>query len=126
MRLLLASAAALLLQLQLQLQLQPAEARTSTRGRTGGRDDDDDDVPPPSPYPPGLAPSPPPPVDETPGIIAASVIIGVICLVPCLCWCALSGARRARSALGRISNSFRPAKASADMPLLAMDTPVRL
>jgi hypothetical protein len=110
------------------LLLQTAEARVTSGGRTSARDDDDDDVPPPSPYPPGLAPSPPPPVDETPGIIAVSVICGVLLVCMFGCWCALSGTgERASSALGRIPNPFRgPTKASADMPLLAMDTPVRL
>lgn len=105
------------------LLLQTAEARTSTRGRTGGRDDDDDDVPPPSPYPPGLAPSPPPPVDSTAAIIALSVVgsIFLLCAVGCACYITGRGERIVRAVRSAI-----PFKASADMPLLAMDTPLRL
>lgn len=105
------------------LLLQSAQARTSTRGRTGGGDDDDDDVPPPSPYPPGLAPSPPPPVDETPAIIAVSVIGGtfLLCALGCACYITGRGERTVRA----VRSAFGPIKASADMPLLAMDTPVR-
>ena len=108
------------------LLLQSAQARTSTRGRTGGRDDDDDDDKPPPlpPYPPGLAPSPPPPVDYTPGIIALSVIgsIFLLCALGCACYITGRGERVVRA----VRNAFGPIKASADMPLLAMDTPVRL
>ena len=126
------------------LLLQPADARVTGGGRTGGDDDDDDSPPPPSPlppplpplspplppFPPGLAPKPPPsapPADLT-ELYVALTILGVIvlaCVIGCCC-CTETG-ERAKNALSQIPNPFRgPIKASADMPLLAMDTPVRL
>ena len=107
------------------LLLQAAEARVTGGGRTSRRDDDDDDdkPPPPLPYPPGLAPSPPPPVDNTPAIITLSIIGGIflLCALGCACYITGGGERAVRAVRNAI-----PFKASVDMPLLAMDTPVRL
>ena len=136
------------------LLLQPADARVTGGGRTGGGDDDDDDSPPPPsplppppfppnsapnpppPFPPGLAPKPPPsappsapPADLTELYVALSILGAIIflgCVIGC---CSFTGAgERAKNALVQIRNPFRrgPVQASADMPLLAMDTPVRL
>ena len=108
------------------LLLQTAEARVTGGGRTTRRDDDDDDddkPPPLPPYPPGLAPSPPPPVDYTPAIITLSVIGGIflLCALGCACYITGRGERIVRAVRDAI-----PFKAPADMPLLAMDTPLRL
>ena len=107
------------------LLLQTAEARASSSGsRTSRRDDDDDDdkPPPPLPFPPGLAPSPPPPVDNTPAIIALSVVGSIFLLCALCCACYITG--RGERVVSAVKNAI-PFKASADMPLLAMDTPVR-
>ena len=109
------------------LLLQTAQARTSSGGsRTSSRDDDDDDdkPPPPLPYPPGLAPSPPPPVDETPAIIGVSVFVAVLLLCALGCWCNCSGRGEKFVDAVKRHTPFRTT-APADMPLLAMDTPVR-